>query len=78
LGLLTDIRRQIDGEAEPAPPAPEPSPADKPARIRRYRVTLVDGRSFTALATTEQDEAADRIEFELHWGTRLLLLERVS
>ena len=51
---------------------------DKPALIRRYRVTLVDGKSFTALATAEQDEEADRTEFALHWGTRLLLLERVS
>ena len=49
---------------------------DKPALIRRYRVTLVDGKSFTALATAVQDEEADRVEFALHWGSRLLLLER--
>ena len=48
------------------------------ALIRRYRVTLTDGKSFTALATAEQDEEADRIEFALHWGARLLLLERIS
>jgi len=51
---------------------------NKPALIRRYRVTLVDGKSFTALATAVQDEEADRVEFALHWGARLHLLERIS